>query len=67
MLTRKDYKAIAAMINGEVNGFKAYVDKRDCNAGNVIDRMVDKLTDYMVSDNPRFDHSKFVAACYGEK
>jgi hypothetical protein len=67
LMNHKDYKAIAAMMNIEVESFRAYMDKRDVNAGNVIDRVSNHLADYMAADNPRFDRDRFIQACYGEK
>jgi hypothetical protein len=67
MMSRKDYNAIATLLNSEVRIFKAYVDRQQCNAGNVLDRITAALADHMESDNPNFDRDRFVKACYGEK
>jgi hypothetical protein len=64
MLTGKDYKLVAAVLNAEVSTFRAYGDKRDMNAGNAIDRITGHLADYMAADNPNFDRDKFLEACY---
>lgn len=62
MLTRKDYRAIAAILsapqfeNQPQEGYWHWAKQQILGA----------LVGYMVADNPRFDRDKFVAACYGE-
>ena len=51
MLTRKDYKAIAAIIKGEM-----HLNKLSPN-------IALGLADYMAADNPRFNRERFVQAC----
>ena len=64
MLTRKDYRAIAAMIHQEHHAQSQTVNQNPIRA---VERIGIMLADYMAQDNPNFDRDKFIAACYGEK
>ena len=54
MLTRKDYKAIAAIVcwTGKI------ASKKDRQM-----MLIGSLADYMATDNPKFDWEMFVRAC----
>tara|TARA_Y100000310_G_scaffold266220_1_gene277647 strand:- start:835 stop:1020 length:186 start_codon:yes stop_codon:yes gene_type:complete len=60
MLTRKDYKAIAAII--QENTFLLWGG--ECRFL-LRAALTHKLADYMAADNPNFDRDKFIKACYG--
>ena len=55
MLTIKDYKAIADILN------------RPNDPGITRHHIIQDMADYMAADNPRFDRQKFIDACYGGK
>lgn len=65
MLTRKDYKAIAAIL----------ANQRDTQIGlgnlgiplEVVADVASDLADYMAQDNPNFDEQKFLDASYRGK
>jgi hypothetical protein len=55
-MTKKDYKAIAAIINGStLVSFPGNIDKLE---------LVDMLCVMLKNDNPNFDADKFKTACY---
>ena len=54
MMTRKDYKAIAAIIQQQT-----IVDYRLIPR----DGLVNTLANYMAADNPQFDRERFIKAC----
>ena len=56
MATKKDYKAIAEIIknNYEVSTVPVKL---------VLQDMTDQFAQYFISNNPRFNRQKFVAAC----
>ena len=51
MLTRKDYKAIAAIIKSE-----KHLNRLSPN-------IPQDLAEYMANDNPKFDRDRFMDAC----
>lgn len=54
MLTKKDYEAIARIVNELVD-----------NENNINrDDLVEHLSDYFEKDNPNFDKDLFHKACY---
>lgn len=57
MATKKDYEAIARLINDLANE-KGDIDRRD---------LVGNLADYFEKDNPNFDRDLFYKACYGKE
>lgn len=62
MFTRQHYKAIATKINGATH----YTSLSPLgNIAPTIDKtqLVNKLADYFVEDNERFDRQKFLEAC----
>jgi len=58
VLTRKDYKAIADIINNERADFQ---EGEDGYA--VLNIISAQLSHYMAQDNPNFDRAKFLTAC----
>ena len=58
MLTRKDYKAIADIINNERADFQ---EGEDGYA--VLNIISSQLSHYMAQDNPNFNRAKFLEAC----
>lgn len=58
MMTRKDYKAIADILNDQQADFNEGDD------GNLLLKIVaHRLSSYMAQDNPNFNRSKFLEAC----
>ena len=55
-MTRKDYNAVAAIINN------AY-DVDDATDDSLVD-IATKLADLFVTDNESFDRQRFFAACF---
>jgi len=53
MMTRKDYVETAKILN-------KFVDSIDAND---FDELVFQFSEWFLSDNPRFDESKFYDAC----
>ena len=60
MLTRKDYEAIAQVISGNRCEI---VDSEQDPQGFALHGVAGELADYMASDNPNFDRSRFLKAC----
>jgi hypothetical protein len=58
MMTRKDYKAIADVLNEQQKDFSEHDDGRM-----LLAIIASRLSQYMAQDNPRFDRSKFLTAC----
>jgi hypothetical protein len=58
-MTRKDYVALAAAING----VRQEAIRCDGYAAN-IPSVVDAVADVLAADNPLFDRDRFVEACY---
>ena len=56
-MTRKDYAALARIVRENTNQDSFYGDSID------PDNLIDDLVDMCQEDNPRFDPSKFRAAC----
>ena len=57
MMTRKDYKAIAALVVKHRN-------KNSCRNGDLALRwFAEDLAIYLKQNNPHFDCSRFLAAC----
>lgn len=54
MITKKDFKAIAEIINSENNKNKSFGIGED---------FINKLCDYFKSQNPLFDEYKFKEVC----
>ena len=69
MLTKKDFKAVAEIINaareddfiGE--NFKSSCEDFDLGWDRACRGIVPRLADYFTTDNPRFDRSRFMRAC----
>jgi hypothetical protein len=57
MMTRKHFEAIAGIISSHMGRM---LQLKDCRAV----PMVEALADYMQTENPNFDRSKFLVACY---
>ena len=58
MMTRKDYQAIAHVINNN------RIDFEEGEDGYVVLNLVSHhLAHYMAQDNPNFDRAKFLTAC----
>lgn len=61
MMTRKDYKAIAAEIHKGIFTARGINSKQ---AENVLAAVMHSLSEYMKKDNSNFDKARFVDACY---
>jgi len=59
MMTRKDYVAIAKIING----YFGSADQHDGLTANVHDFLIDPFIDLLANDNPNFDKERFWEAC----
>lgn len=59
-MTRKDFEAIARILNAEANQ-PMYVDLPDCREA-VRDVAV-QMAAYFNVENPRFDRERFLTAC----
>ncbi len=55
MLTKKDFKAIAKIIDN--NRILIY------DYGYIYDDVITELADYLATQNPNFDREKFITAC----
>ncbi len=53
MLTRKDFKAVAEIINSNRGQGVEYT----------LDNIASELADYFVTQNPQFDRERFMRAC----
>ena len=61
-MTKKDYKAIAAIIcNNRDNE-----PDDDTNWFYIADRIIDDLAVYLAQDNPQFDCNRWTKACHGD-
>lgn len=60
-MTKKDYVAIARIIKQGLKVNEKPYSSTPLN--DVVNGIVVALADYCQCDNPRFDRSKFVAAC----
>lgn len=61
-MTRKDFKAIAEIIKGNVEFIKQ-TDGHCYNCRERIRNIADELADYLSTQNPRFDRKRFLEAC----
>lgn len=59
MMTRKDYVAIAKIINSYFD----LADQHDGLNANVHDFLIDPFVDLLAKDNPNFDKDRFWEAC----
>ena len=57
-MTKKDYVAIAAVLNNFAVPSQYTVQQSD-----VVQAIADRLADVFQRDNPRLDRSRFLAAC----
>jgi hypothetical protein len=57
MLTRKDYKTIARIIQTH------HAPQDTFPVKTAVWQIAQDLADYMIGDNPRFDYQKFMQAC----
>jgi hypothetical protein len=57
MLTRKDYKVIAKILE------KHHSPQDTFQVKTVVWQIAQDLADYMIGDNPNFDFQKFMKAC----
>lgn len=55
MLTKKDFKAVAEII--DYDGDRHYYDRHTC------EEIAKQLADYFATQNPRFDRERFMKAC----
>jgi hypothetical protein len=62
MLTKKDFKAIADIINYEYTRFDD-TSEDDVDGKIAIKDVAIRLADYLTTQNPRFDRYKFLTAC----
>ena len=68
MLSRKDYKAIAAKVVENTHDiYGGPPGNPTSEVARVLDLqgVVSGLAGYMAQDNPNFDREKFITACYG--
>ena len=62
MLTKKDYVAIAEIIENEYNLFDD-TGEDDTEGKHATRSIAGKLADYFEQDNSRFDRERFMKAC----
>ena len=62
MLTRQNYKAIAEIINHQIDP-ACVVSEDPCCVCSAIEIIANNLTNYLAKDNPHFDREKFLEAC----
>ena len=69
MLTKKDFKAVANTVRAE-RDFVLELEPDDYRDANpkiatlgTVDKIVNNLADYFATQNPRFDHKRFLMAC----
>lgn len=58
-MTRKDYVAVAKILNGLVNSIEAHTTE-----SKAIDKAVENFCELFATDNSRFDSLRFVEAVY---
>ena len=63
MLSKKDYVAIAEILNTEIKALKNEQDMPYF----VIRNIMGSLSDYFKSDNPQFNKEKFINACLKQR
>ena len=70
MLTQKDFKAVAEVIDNmkiPEENFEAVSNEYEFGLlhGMALtrDEIGERLADYFATQNPRFDHSRFIKAC----
>lgn len=59
MFTKQHYKAIAEIVKAESDHWEG----KQPQVRIAIQEITLKLKDYFATDNPRFDHQKFLVAC----
>ena len=59
MLTRKDFKAVAEIIETERDVWEC----KNSTARSALAQIARDLADYFATQNPRFDRQKFLNAC----
>jgi hypothetical protein len=57
MMTRKHFEAIAAML-------VPYTNMTETPVILAVDSLITKLADFCAQENPNFNRSKFLVACY---
>lgn len=62
-MSRKDYVAIAAAVSAQYDR----PNPRHADYRNALDRVTLALADTFARDNPRFDKSRFLRACWSAK
>jgi hypothetical protein len=64
MLSRKHYKALAAVIKAAYEeAASSSTEVEDWKSTQSINFIYDRMVQYLADDNPRFDRSRFHAAC----
>ncbi len=62
-MTKKDFEAVASAIKSAVETCGVNTVTADVNARRFAAHVVGELADRFVAANPRFDRSRFLAAC----
>ena len=62
MTTRKDYKAIANILNYHIR-YNANADGNEDGSLDVCEAITEELANYFAADNPHFNREKFLKAC----
>lgn len=55
MMTRKDYVAVAEILNSSAKDFMSQEDFQE---------LVNDFSDFFLADNPNFSHPRFELACF---
>jgi hypothetical protein len=65
MLTRKDFRAMAEIINTQTGepGRTEYEEDYDRGWDDATRRLAENLAEYLAKQNPRFDRERFLKAC----
>lgn len=64
-MTRKDYVALAAALNDEVEAAYADSTRSGETAARTLCNVTVRVADVLAADNPRFDRSRFYDAVNG--
>jgi len=59
-MTKKDYKAIASVIN---SAYEAAIQHENDTPRHILNRLTNRMASMLSEDNPRFDANLFWDAC----
>lgn len=63
MLTKKDYKAIAAILKDARPNLPCFLEDLEQTENSVINCIVNSLGDYFAQNDLNFDRDRFIEAC----